>query len=219
MTRVGVEAVVRDRLEHHAPAQLLRQRGADVVGLLAEARQRGLVVRLRYAERDDAVVDRQGLRLLHRGARRRRQLRAGSRPTRRSRRRGRPRPPAPRPRERRQGCRQGWRQVRRRRQMPRPVGRAAATRREAPGRSRLDGDAAPRTTGHSVPRAHPRREASGAGAAPRLAVVPRLRSSRSTRSASACTGVPASRRASRTSAISSTRRGSAASVPRMSTTA
>ena len=48
---------------------------------------------------------------------------------------------------------------------------------------------------------------------------PRRCSSRSMRSARICNGGPASRRLSRTSAISSTRRGSAASVPRMSTTA
>ena len=40
LDRIGVEAVVRDRLEHHAAAELLRERGADVVGFLPEARQR-----------------------------------------------------------------------------------------------------------------------------------------------------------------------------------
>ena len=55
-----------------------------------------------------------------------------------------------------------------------------------------------------------------AGAAPVAgaegAALTPLRSSRSMRSASACSGVPASRRARRTSAISTTRRGSAASM-------
>ena len=72
----------------------------------------------------------------------------------------------------------------------------------------------------------PRRAGGGrrgdVAAGRRRGVAPRAtppRSSRSTRSASACSGVPASRRARRTNAISSTSRGSAASVPRMSTTA
>ena len=78
---IGVEAVVRHRLELHLAAELPRQRGADVVGFLLEARHRDVVLRARHPEGDDAAVDRERLRLAHRGARRRRAARAGSRPT------------------------------------------------------------------------------------------------------------------------------------------
>ena len=207
--RVGVEAVVGDRLEHHAAAELLRERGADVVGLLPEARQRGLVVRLRHPEGDDAVGDRERLRLAHRGACRRRQLGEDLGP--------------------------GHDHVV-------DVDLADGSRRLGLGLGRRSGGATGSGCGAIPTRGHrrhrvlatqlgerprPARRAGGAAAVGDRRLRPTRRrrraspprSSRSTRSASACSGVPASRRASRTSAISSTRRGSAASVPRMSTTA